>query len=98
MENAVQIAWDVWEWSGEIDDPGDARRFLLKTVADLVTKGERRRLMLVNRAIDAYRHRRKSKLVAEAPAVLCYRYRDKLELLRRARPNLGGASNVISAE
>jgi hypothetical protein len=64
VENAVQIAWDVLERSGEIDDPGEASRFLLKTVADLVAKGERRRLMLVNRAIDGYRQSKKSKLVA----------------------------------
>ena len=64
VENAVQNAWDVLERAGEIDDPGDASRFLLKTVADLVTKGERRRLILVNRAIDAYRRRRQAKLVA----------------------------------
>lgn len=64
VENAVQIAWDVLERSGEIDHAGDASRFLLRTVADLVTKGERRRLMLVNRAIDAYRNNRKTRLVA----------------------------------
>jgi len=64
VENAVQIAWDVLERSGEIDDAGHASRFLLKAVADLVTKGERRRLMLINRAIEAYRDYRKTQLVA----------------------------------
>jgi len=64
VENTVQIAWDVLERAGEIDDAGHASRFLLKTVADLVTNGERRRLVLINRAIDAYRDYRKSQLVA----------------------------------
>ena len=59
VENAVQIAWDVLERSGEITDSRDASYHLIKTVAELARKGERRRLMLINRAIDAYRkHRR----------------------------------------
>jgi hypothetical protein len=58
IENAVQIAWDVLERSGEIADPHDASWFLVKTVAELATKGERRRLVLINRAIDAYRRHR----------------------------------------
>ena len=59
VENVVQIAWDVLERSDEITDPRDASYFLIKTVAELARRGERRRLMLINRAIDAYRkHRR----------------------------------------
>jgi hypothetical protein len=46
------------ERSGEIADPHDASWFLVKTVAELATKGERRRLVLINRAIDAYRRHR----------------------------------------
>ena len=55
VENVVQIAWDVLERSDEISDPNDASRFLVQTVAQLVVKGERRRLILLNRAIDDYR-------------------------------------------
>jgi hypothetical protein len=55
IENVVQIAWDILERSGEIADPYDASHFLVKTVAELAKKGERRRLMLINRAIDSYR-------------------------------------------
>jgi hypothetical protein len=59
IENVVQIAWDVLERSGEIADPHEASWFLVKTVAELARKGERRRLLLINRAIDGYRlHRR----------------------------------------
>jgi hypothetical protein len=55
IENSVQIAWDFLERSGEIDDPDEASRFLVQAVGELVLRGERRRLMLSNRAIDAYR-------------------------------------------
>jgi hypothetical protein len=59
VENVVQIAWDILERSDEITDPRDASHFLMKTVAELARRGERRRLMLINRVIDAYRkHRR----------------------------------------
>ena len=59
IENAVQNAWDILERSGEIADPRDASFFLLKFVTTLALKGEQRRLMLVNRAIDGYqRHKR----------------------------------------
>jgi len=55
IENAVQLAWDILERSGEISDPRDASCYLVKTVATLAAKGEHRRLVLVNRAIDGYR-------------------------------------------
>ena len=57
VENAAQIAWDFLERSGEITDAGEANHFLLLTIADLVRKGERRRLMLSKLAIGAYRRR-----------------------------------------
>ena len=60
VENAIQIAWDFLERSGEITDPKEASRFLLRTVAELTRQGERRRLMLANRAIDAYRKHKQS--------------------------------------
>jgi hypothetical protein len=54
VENAVQIAWDFLDRSGEITDAGEASRFLVQTITELVRKGERRRLMLSNLAIGAY--------------------------------------------
>ena len=58
IENAIQIAWDYLERSGEIIDAEETSRFLLKSVDEMVLKGERRKLMLANRAIDAYRLRK----------------------------------------
>src|SRR3954453_16720379 len=45
------------ERTGELADADEAGRFLLRSVDQMVMQGERRRLMLANRAIDAYRHR-----------------------------------------
>jgi hypothetical protein len=54
MENAIQIAWNYLELTGQIDDPVYASRFLLDIVERMVRKGERRRLLLSNNAISAY--------------------------------------------
>jgi hypothetical protein len=54
MEHAIQIAWDYLERTGELGDPEIASRFLMGTVELLVRRGERRRLLLSNKAIDAY--------------------------------------------
>jgi hypothetical protein len=50
MENAIQVAWDYLERTGELGDPEIASRFLLDTVELLVRRGERRRLLLSNKA------------------------------------------------
>jgi hypothetical protein len=55
MENALQIAWDYIEQSGELGEPEEASRVLLKSVETQVFNGERRRLMLSNKAIDDYK-------------------------------------------
>jgi hypothetical protein len=55
IENSVQIAWDYLERSGELGDASTAGRFLADTIAAMVKRGERRKLMLSNKAIDAYR-------------------------------------------
>ena len=54
MENAIRIAWDYLEGTGQIDDAAFASRFLLNTVEEIVRKGERRRLVISNRAITAF--------------------------------------------
>ena len=46
---------DYLERTGDLGDPEVASRFLLETVEQMVRKGERRRLLLSNYAIDAYR-------------------------------------------
>jgi hypothetical protein len=53
MENSIRIAWDSLEFTGEIDDDAFASRFLMSTVEDMIGHGERRRLLLLNRAISA---------------------------------------------
>jgi hypothetical protein len=55
MENAVRIAWDYLERSGELDDPEVASLVLLSFIEGMIRRGETRTLMLSNRAIDAYR-------------------------------------------
>lgn len=55
VESAVQIAWDFLERSGEIIDGYETSRFLVATIGKMALAGERRKLMLANRAIDAYR-------------------------------------------
>lgn len=55
VEESVKIAWDFLERSGEIIDGYEASRFLMSAVGRMALAGERRKLMLANRAIDAYR-------------------------------------------
>ena len=55
VENSIQIAWDYLDQTGEIDDPRFTGRFLLHSVRRMIEIGERRRLMLANKAISEYR-------------------------------------------
>jgi hypothetical protein len=55
VENSLQIAWDFLEATGEIEDPQQTAEILLGAIKTLVLRGEHRRLMLSNRAIDAFR-------------------------------------------
>ena len=55
MENSIQIAWDYLEAIGELGDPEVAARFLTDAVEIMIERGETRKLMLSNRAIDAYK-------------------------------------------
>ena len=54
MENSIQIAWDYLEGTDELGDPEVAARFLTDAVEIMIQRGETRKLMLANRAIDAY--------------------------------------------
>jgi hypothetical protein len=63
IEQSVQIAWDYLERAGELDDAVDASQFLRLTIEMMVWRGERRRLLLSNRAID-YDCRREQILTA----------------------------------
>jgi hypothetical protein len=55
VENSIQIAWDYLERSGELGDPEVASRVLLDAIEMMVLRGERRKLLLSNKAIDAYK-------------------------------------------
>jgi hypothetical protein len=61
---AVQIAWDYLEKTGQIDDGAFTSRFLMRTVEDMILTGERRRLLLSNRAIAAYERLNRNREVA----------------------------------
>ena len=64
MENAVQIAWDYLERTGQIDDAAFTSRFLQTTVEEMVRRGEQRQLILSNKAIAAYERLRKGRNAA----------------------------------
>jgi hypothetical protein len=55
IEQSFQIAWSVLEKSGELRDPNWSANVLLDEIFGMVRCGERRRLVLSNGAIDAYR-------------------------------------------
>jgi hypothetical protein len=56
IEQSFQIAWSVLERTGELRDANWSTNYLLDEIIDMVRSGEKRRLVLSNRAIDAYRH------------------------------------------
>jgi hypothetical protein len=53
VENAIQIAWEYLEKTGQIDDPEITSWLLLDTIEHMVRCGERRGLVLSNGAITA---------------------------------------------
>ncbi len=55
VANSVQIAWDFLDRTGELGDAAVASRFLVDDIELMVRSGERRRLLLSNKAIDDYR-------------------------------------------
>ena len=57
FEQSFNFAWSVLERTGELGEPNDASRFLFENIANMMKRGERRRLLLSNCAIDAYRLR-----------------------------------------
>jgi hypothetical protein len=64
IECSLQIAWEYLERSGELGEPREAGDFLLRSIEEMVRHGERRRLILSNKAIDQYRKFRREKLAA----------------------------------
>ncbi len=58
IEEAFEIAWTVLDRAGELGDREGAAAFLSNKIIGMVLRGERRRLLLSNRAIDAYRQQK----------------------------------------
>ena len=54
-KSSIQIAWDYLERTGDLGDPEMASNVLLDSVTSMVRVGERRKLMLSNRAITDYK-------------------------------------------
>lgn len=54
LANAFQIAWDYLEATGELGNPDQTAQHLLDTIEPLILQGERRPLLLSNKAIAAY--------------------------------------------
>ena len=54
MEKSIRIAFAYLEQTGQIEDPVVASRFLSTRVEDMIRRGERRQLLLSNRAITAF--------------------------------------------
>jgi hypothetical protein len=59
IESSIEIAWDYLARTGELGDAMVAGRFLSDTIELMVRRGERRRLMLANKAIAAYQQFRR---------------------------------------
>jgi hypothetical protein len=54
IESSIEIAWDYLARAGELGDAALASRVLLHSIETMVFRGERRRLMLANKAIVEY--------------------------------------------
>lgn len=54
VEEAIQIAWEYLDRTGEIDEPEACSRVLMYAVETMIRQGERSRLLLSNRAIRKY--------------------------------------------
>jgi hypothetical protein len=68
IESSIEIAWDYLARTGELGDAMVAGHFLSDTIELMVRRGERRRLMLANKAIAAYQQFRRQQSVPQALA------------------------------
>jgi hypothetical protein len=66
VETSFRIAWDHLEGTGELDDYGMTATVLRDTIEVLIKQGERRRLLLANKAIGAYQRFRAGRDLAAA--------------------------------
>ncbi len=56
VESAFFIAWSCLEKTGELGSPDASANVILDAIEAQLKTGERRPLMLANKAIDAYRN------------------------------------------
>ena len=63
LEDAVRIAIDFLDRTGEIDDLAEASLFLVNKVESMIAQGQRNRLLLANRAISAFQRYRKARTI-----------------------------------
>jgi hypothetical protein len=63
MANAIQIALNYLQRSGEIDDYTETCEFLADKVEAMIRQGQRNRLMLANRAITAFQNYRSARTI-----------------------------------
>lgn len=63
LEEAVKIAVDFLDRTGEIDDLGETCQFLVYKVEFMIAQGQRNKLLLANRAIAAFQHYRRARTI-----------------------------------
>ena len=66
VETSFRIAWDYLEGAGELEDYHMAARLLLDTIETMIRQGERRRLLIANKAISAYQRARAERYLLAA--------------------------------
>jgi hypothetical protein len=59
LDQSFNIAWSVLDRSGDLGEPEACAEFLFGKINEMMARGENRRLVLSNAAIDAYRQRYK---------------------------------------
>ena len=66
VETSVRSAWDYLEGAGELEDYHMAARLLLDVIETMIMQGERRRLLIANKAISAYQRARAERYLLAA--------------------------------
>ena len=66
VEASFRIAWDYLEGAGELEDYHMAARLLLDMIETMIMQGERRRLLIANKAIGAYQRARAERYLMAA--------------------------------
>ena len=65
LENSFRIAWEYLEATGELGQPDAASRFLADAIETMIRRGERRKILLSNKAIAQYQAYRQKTIVFE---------------------------------